>query len=174
MRGEHATSRMKNTPMIGSAPHARGTRQRANFLDRLTRFSPACAGNTAARTLAARSDSVQPRMRGEHKTIDVEITPDDGSAPHARGTRHYPHVLVAFLRFSPACAGNTTNFHLSPSLYPVQPRMRGEHSVQPSEIEFSNGSAPHARGTRGDRRVKGRNIRFSPACAGNTPARSPT
>ena len=46
--------------------------------------------------------------------------------------------------------------------------MRGEHSLRKPAGVMAYGSAPHARGTLGDSRIKSIPLRFSPACAGNT------
>ena len=56
----------------------------------------------------------------------------------------------------------------SEALTSVQPRMRGEHSSGLAWDATSDGSAPHARGTRSTKAKRLCCSRFSPACAGNT------
>ena len=52
--------------------------------------------------------------------------------------------------------------------------MRGEHSLHVATIVTGGGSSPHARGTRQQLYTLSDDIRFIPACAGNTPpTRSP-
>ena len=71
------------------------------------------------------------------------------------------------LRFSPACAGNINPPIIQPIKKTVQPRMCGEHAIQPLAYVFDLGSAPHVRGTwYGVVRIVSAD-RFSPACAGN-------
>jgi hypothetical protein len=50
----------------------------------------------------------------------------------------------------------------------VHPRMRGEHRRFFGSLFTAGGSSPHARGTRWARRRHIANLRFIPACAGNT------
>ena len=48
MRGEHTRPAASSCGSLGSAPHARGTREGHHGHRRSDRFSPACAGNTRA------------------------------------------------------------------------------------------------------------------------------
>ena len=66
MRGEHETIEMVQKYAHGSSPHARGTRPYESQRPRLSRFIPACAGNTSLRTSPVPGHAVHPRMRGEH------------------------------------------------------------------------------------------------------------
>ena len=168
MRGEHRRRASINCLKIGSAPHARGTRDLHPATTHLSRFSPACAGNTALSKSEAISIAVQPRMRGEHLNASNFALTKLGSAPHARGTRANIGPSRIPKRFSPACAGNTVSLDAAVIQRTVQPRMRGEHRLYSLVLAASDGSAPHARGTLllGFRPVV--DFRFSPACAGNT------
>ena len=153
MRGEHQLRGCECGNSVGSSPHARGTPLPPTFPQPLTRFIPACAGNTW---------SVSSRLR----TVS-------GSSPHARGTpppalqRHRP------ARFIPACAGNTRCAGRSRSGTAVHPRMRGEHICWNRARTLWVGSSPHARGTRCGQCRSAWRYRFIPACAGNTPYASP-
>ena len=112
------------------------------------RFIPACAGNSTASTRTVLMSAVHPRLRGElfpHLFTGVKLT---GSSPLARGTLSVDGSLEGYVRFIPACAGNSS----------------GASIVWSSPI----GSSPLARGTpRFHLRRKPRN-RFIPACAGNS------
>ena len=169
MRGEHLCTSCLRSETIGSAPHARGTRQsqRPGFPRR--RFSPACAGNTERCKVALMNGPVQPRMRGEHFSPNLGYSASAGSAPHARGTQLSGARRQNRFRFSPACAGNTRPRAFQHDLCPVQPRMRGEHAFSKKEWDDRGGSAPHARGTQCGEDLDYVRRRFSPACAGNTP-----
>ncbi len=133
---------------LGSSPHARGTLYRQKMGLDYWRFIPACAGNTWDGDGDLGDQSVHPRVRGEHlpstNAQDVQI----GSSPRARGTRSPRH---------------------SPDFsFAVHPRMRGEH-VKSYVLQVSHvGSSPHARGTQEMEQEKLKNLRFIPACAGNT------
>ena len=113
-------------------------------------------------------------MRGEHYVIRCDSGKVIGSAPHARGTLERLAGAVMADRFSPACAGNTEAPDPCPGPTAVQPRMRGEHLQAHLWAVDRNGSAPHARGTPGPVRPSFVSTRFSPACAGNTPATAAT
>ena len=96
-----------------------------------------------------------------------------GSAPRARGTPDQCRVGAVPQRFSPACAGNTRRPPRWPRCPAVQPRVRGEHLPTSRSSSTGAGSAPRARGTHADIPDVAVPDRFSPACAGNTPARQP-
>ena len=141
----------------GSSPHARGTLLVVVARAGGERFIPACAGNTAPRPSAVRSPAVHPRMRGEHGIGRLSVRSSTGSSPHARGTQRRYSVEQPRSRFIPACAGNTQPASALRSRSTVHPRMRGEHTGGVARSNLSDGSSPHARGTR-DR------IRFPAPC----------
>ena len=86
MRGEHQAIRTKAQALMGSSPHARGTRRcemtGADFLG----IIPACAGNTKRSSIAWHPSGDHPRMRGEHGDCRSATPRAGGSSPHARGT----------------------------------------------------------------------------------------
>ena len=107
-------------------------------------------------------------MRGEHHCDSQCPGRGFGSSPHARGTPQSAKRPMSVMRFIPACAGNTV---LCPSQTPrctVHPRMRGEHEEAEADFLAQAGSSPHARGTPVHRYCADDEIRFIPACAGNT------
>ena len=91
------------------------------------RFIPACAGNRRFQTLAPRSSSVHPRVRGEQGRECPAGRASCGSSPRARGT--------ARKRFR----GGPYN--------PVHPRVRGEQDWLSPVMAPDRGSSPRARGT---------------------------
>ena len=93
-----------------------------------------------------------------------------GSSPRVRGTPLNPVCYRTWLRFIPACAGNTTGVPTLGHSSAVHPRVCGEHRRYNLKDSHMNGSSPRVRGTlclsvQGC--IRGR---FIPACAGNTTA----
>ena len=168
VRGEHITRATGSESVNGSAPRARGTRQRILQWLRLVRISPACAGNTPTATAACWPMPDQPRVRGEHSIAVLPPILTCGSAPRARGTRRDETSAKSRRRISPACAGNTAGRGRAGVLRADQPRVRGEHAPDRGSGLSSDGSAPRARGTPGIEGLQHRLLRISPACAGNT------
>ena len=168
MRGEHKR-RASHTRIIGgSSPHARGTRRAAWPAGPDRRIIPACAGNTVVCCTRRASTADHPRMRGEHAAAMRLVDVDNGSSPHARGTRVCQCVAPVGLRIIPACAGNTTMARRCESMHADHPRMRGEHTFRIVFINATRGSSPHARGTLRFTSIHTINVRIIPACAGNT------
>ncbi len=73
----------------------------------MSRFIPACAGNTDGVARNLRVVAVYPRLRGEHLAEAKKHLAKVGLSPLARGTPTRPNSGAPFLRFIPACAGNT-------------------------------------------------------------------
>ena len=167
MRGERRIAKVWTRVGTGSAPHARGTRDRKAGRTARGRFSPACAGNARASARGGSRPPVQPRMRGERFQGNRWYRPVPGSAPHARGTPGDFSSVEPRSRFSPACAGNASDLIRAAESVAVQPRMRGERGRARLTNGRRRGSAPHARGTPDQDAEDGQAIRFSPACAGN-------
>ncbi|MCP1633763.1 hypothetical protein J2T32_002320 [Kerstersia gyiorum] len=66
MRGEHVAWGQPRDQLRGSSPHARGTLTRSFLEVFMSRFIPACAGNTLVAAVSVKGPAVHPRMRGEH------------------------------------------------------------------------------------------------------------
>ena len=132
----------------GLSPLARGTRYQSSSAERLCRFIPAGAGNTALLICTISTCPVYPRWRGEHLRNRSDQALICGLSPLARGTPTSPRCWLNAARFIPAGAGNTIS-RCSPVVVPsVYPRWRGEHFCN-KEISFGDpGLSPLARGTR--------------------------
>ena len=148
VRGEHINGGKSKFRWFGSSPRARGTLPDQNKLKGVTRFIPACAGNTSSRFIWRLNTAVHPRVRGEHTPwrlpgsrqqrfipacagnthcIGAHRGGPAGSSPRARGTQTVLLVVPSLWRFIPACAGNT--------------------AVSPGSRPPGIGSSPRARGT---------------------------
>ena len=94
------------------------------------------------------SNTVHPRLCGEHAGAGHNEAAEAGSSPPVRGTHFLPSFQAAIWRFIPACAGKHD-----------QPHALGTHH---------GGSSPPVRGTQGGSEQPAPLGRFIPACAGNT------
>ena len=168
VRGEHVLADEALRVGDGSSPRARGTPGGFPAGVPLSRFIPACAGNTAAWHGWSTPPAVHPRVRGEHTRRRRARRSGRGSSPRARGTqqRHVADHVVR--RFIPACAGNTRRRGRSARRLAVHPRVRGEHVAHRATNMVPRGSSPRARGTPRWRCRSRLRPRFIPACAGNT------
>ena len=173
-RGEHMDRPSLIAPSLGSSPLARGTRavRRARLARR--RFIPARAGNTRSAIRRRWCRPVHPRSRGEHPEAQARQLMMVGSSPLARGTPRSPSEATDDGRFIPARAGNTAAGSRAPRPNSVHPRSRGEHFRTQHRIRWGGGSSPLARGTPHRARLRGPDLRFIPARAGNTAGRRPT
>ncbi len=167
MRGERCVRIDPRSVVVGSSPHARGTRLAEDARGRLARIIPACAGNARPPRPMCASRADHPRMRGERQPKPHQSVRVAGSSPHARGTHSGKAWAWRRPRIIPACAGNASRRGCGWPWATDHPRMRGERVSGNSTTAANLGSSPHARGTRiptGPRPVPRRII---PACAGN-------
>ena len=127
MRGEYARGMDCRALSGGSSPHARGILFLRKIRRLPYRFIPACAGNTAKCRKKGKVLKVHPRMRGEYCLLLMLLANNQGSSPHARGIQQSAKGLFQYVRFIPACAGNTHGSSICNVLRRVHPRMRGEY-----------------------------------------------
>ena len=166
--GEHVNSTISKSASSGSSPRVRGTRGRPASIGEGRRFIPACAGNTFRMMEAARRMAVHPRVCGEHQ-IDASVSRQFyGSSPRVRGTRKQAFAPKTLGRFIPACAGNTPTSSMRSKRQPVHPRVCGEHIIESVINILHDGSSPRVRGTHQEPDMLRQQMRFIPACAGNT------
>ena len=145
--GEHNAMRLFQSSTPGSSPRVRGTLCCPNPDFLWNRFIPACAGNTSSGSPKTSTQTVHPRVCGEHTAGPVTSYRRPGSSPRVRGT--LPQVLFPATagRFIPACAGNTwTSIRIIKNLS-VHPRVCGEHRMKGRSIGEQAGSSPRVRGT---------------------------
>ena len=151
-RGEHIYQNISFYSHGGLSPLARGTRIKHGLTRRAARFIPAGAGNTRLQHWIWKRGAVYPRWRGEHAAIIQKRTQGIGLSPLARGTR--------------------LNMYIYSLPYPVYPRWRGEHDRPRHLAVADQGLSPLARGTQRLFPAQTLRIRFIPAGAGNTAAKS--
>ena len=125
--GEHWWPWTAPRPASGSSPHLRGTPVVEKHPVGLVRFIPAPAGNTYPGRNQGAAGAVHPRTCGEHVTHVSDITRTLGSSPHLRGTQFNLGPAIAWERFIPAPAGNTSYSFVAMYSLPVHPRTCGEH-----------------------------------------------
>ena len=92
----------------GSPPRVRGTDFPLAFTEVCIRITPACAGNSADHGGGWRTGWDHPRVCGEQLRIAQTATNEQGSPPRVRGTAMERTEMLADLRITPACAGNST------------------------------------------------------------------
>ena len=166
--GEHLPVSSAGAGFIGSSPRVRGTQILSFSTEYFNRFIPACAGNTPAPYLVPFPAAVHPRVCGEHVIIVQFFKLKIGSSPRVRGTRKPKPKRQRQSRFIPACAGNTALSITTSCNLPVHPRVCGEHQNCKRRNNHRIGSSPRVRGTHTGKIGLVQNVRFIPACAGNT------
>ena len=152
----------------GSSPRVRGTGYRAGSPTRNGRFIPACAGNSHAINLNRAARSVHPRVCGEQCCLLVCYPARRGSSPRVRGTDTLRWENGASGRFIPACAGNSRASSTTAPHSSVHPRVCGEQPARSNIVATLPGSSPRVRGTAILQHRLQAQMRFIPACAGNS------
>ncbi len=152
------------------------------------RFIPACTGNSIASPPAGAWPPVHPRVYGELFCQFVDHPRLRGSSPRVRGTRFLfssrglllgssPRVRgtpamcpvsISLLRFIPACTGNSRRGRRGRANETVHPRVYGELSSRSRVTSSLSGSSPRVRGTPARVNHDRINLRFIPACTGNS------
>ena len=186
--GEQTLARPAPDVSAGSALRVRGTGERRTASRRMSRFSPAGAGNSERRTPPQPNRTVQPCGCGEQTGCSGAFlatgrfspagagnSPAEfgaelcqyGSALRVRGTVVQFFNGASDRRFSPAGAGNRRNFYVRRIQISVQPCGCGEQLAPELEDLTHSGSALRVRGTVHKQWPHQRRRRFSPAGAGN-------
>ena len=116
---------------------------------------------------------VHPRIRGERTGAARGNVIGGGSSPHTRGTPRLRGLMLDYVRFIPAYAGNASWVQSLNPQASVHPRIRGERPRLQSTGPLVSGSSPHTRGTLRYRSCCSTTGRFIPAYAGNAFRRVP-
>ncbi len=168
MRGEYQRYRHLVSVNPGSPPLARGIHARNHVSLLWTGITPACAGNTCLKLCEFLLKQDHPRLRGEYEKILLVKIARRGSPPLARGIQIRDFHFFDFHRITPACAGNTIAYRKHTQSYEDHPRLRGEYMIDYCNSAARKGSPPLARGIQVPIIVDKKNVRITPACAGNT------
>ena len=173
----------------GSSPRVRGTELGGLLEVGRVRFIPACAGNRlrigcgrvpesgssprvrgtgCERASCPPCSTVHPRVCGEQPARSGELSHGSGSSPRVRGTAVPLPYRLDPVRFIPACAGNRPCAPGAWPTMPVHPRVCGEQQSTTLLGWLSGGSSPRVRGTVIGLVEQLAEIRFIPACAGNS------
>ncbi len=193
VRGDDSGGLAFGVAWYGSPPRARGRRTDCPCSNAPSRFTPACAGTTRLPHAARCCSPVHPRVRGDDSATQMLTPTARGSPPRARGRRRSGGARMARFRFTPACAGTTAPLagggdvaRFTPACagttepstrraraLPVHPRVRGDDPLPCAAIATCGGSPPRARGRQRRACARVPLERFTPACAGTTPAVTP-
>ncbi len=157
----------------GLSPLAQGTLVSARTRERLLRFIPAGAGNTALIPTSSTCAAVYPRWRREHGQLIASPDSVVGLSPLAQGTPFERRSGKYDRRFIPAGAGNTRVGKSRGNRTPVYPRWRREHPFSMATASLPGGLSPLAQGTLYVYFCVRCASRFIPAGAGNTSPSTP-
>ena len=104
--GEQTCPRPVTFGVRGSPPRVRGTAISRDTPARVTRITPACAGNSPRRSGWWRRPGDHPRVCGEQQARQDFAVQQTGSPPRVRGTAPGPTPATCGKGITPACAGN--------------------------------------------------------------------
>ena len=166
--GEQFPADIAHFRAIGSSPRVRGTVAWRRGIPGSARFIPACAGNSTVPGAWLGRVTVHPRVCGEQMAFSRCMTGNLGSSPRVRGTGPRIDHTAQFVRFIPACAGNSLGCDSRALRSAVHPRVCGEQGQAAPATQDCNGSSPRVRGTEGRPSSSTAAGRFIPACAGNS------
>ena len=193
MRGIHLFSQVGRNRTRFIPAHAGNTQPVGILHDRFHRFIPAHAGNTEFPMQRNFAAAVHPRACGEYASLvmaarqRVRFIPahagntlpprkrDRYASVHPRACGEYAEcygVTIGVAGSSPRMRGIPSSRGNRKRLGAVHPRACGEYTSQPHTAKAGDGSSPRMRGIL-VRVVPGHGrLRFIPAHAGNTRARS--
>ena len=110
-------------------------------------------------------------MCGELDRQQQIVNAPNGSSPRVRGTHSRCRDTLLYVRFIPACAGNSCRAACCTVGAAVHPRVCGELLSLSYHTPLYFGSSPRVRGTHADCAFDPSDVRFIPACAGNSTLR---
>ena len=166
--GEHSCAWCLCGTLLGSPPHMRGARDRADGARRLGGITPAHAGSTYWLPFRYTRRRDHPRTCGEHSRARPRRPSSTGSPPHMRGALGVDLHGGARGGITPAHAGSTRAARSERHGRRDHPRTCGEHDISAGKIDRIGGSPPHMRGAHPGYAGAGYAARITPAHAGST------
>ena len=155
-----------DSAQAGPSPRARGSRPLHLITDPSLGSIPACAGEPACATTAARPPGVHPRVRGGARNLVLRDLETSGPSPRARGSPDLEFEPSGAWRSIPACAGEPRPARHSGDTARVHPRVRGGAAHRLVTLDDLSGPSPRARGSRSAAPHQQRGSGSIPACAG--------
>ena len=154
-------------PQKGSPPRVRGTASETSGITKLTRITPACAGNRLLNQELLKLLQDYPRVCGEQGKKAASNHLLIGSPPRVRGTEKSLDGSTDNGGITPACAGNSCGFHSNFANAQDHPRVCGEQIAFHTSAAGISGSPPRVRGTALCSFYRLLHGGITPACAGN-------
>ena len=146
IRGDNFIGIVCQSLLEGSPPHTRGQQHIQNFMNKISRITPAYAGTTYRKGYQDGRNQDHPRIRGDNP-VKLLISPlERGSPPHTRGQPIERDIRMEEIRITPAYAGTTESREVSKAFEEDHPRIRGDNAYVATFSEYSLGSPPHTRG----------------------------
>ena len=168
VRGDNIVQPMAAQVASGSPPRAWGQRRRPLGHRSTCRFTPTCVGTTRDVSVAGRSRSVHPHVRGDNIGLRRHNIQAAGSPPRAWGQPFQRQQHFTVCRFTPTCVGTTQDALFALGAISVHPHVRGDNIAPSMWIVIHRGSPPRAWGQPPDA-VAGEDMsRFTPTCVGTT------
>ena len=130
----------------GSPPHGRGKGPWGRPCVLLLGITPAWAGKRPGLALLLPRAGDHPRMGGEKFMRSLSFPRGGGSPPHGRGKEVFSSFAIIVHRITPAWAGKSNCYYLSPRANLDHPRMGGEKAAEMKALDETGGSPPHGRG----------------------------
>ncbi len=147
----------------------RGKLSAGSYLYNSPGITPAGAGKTLFKLVAAKAAEDHPRRCGENEEAERALVCVNGSPPQVRG-KPFPFLRVrAGSRITPAGAGKTKTPTSAVLLARDHPRRCGENTKSMEEIAVSLGSPPQVRGKQRFAAEGKKAGGITPAGAGKTP-----
>ena len=157
-------------PPRGTSPRVRGKHWLKPSLLQASRYIPACAGETEVRCLQTEPGWVHPRVCGGNRANVYLGLFVIGTSPRVRGKPSGNSGSASFVRYIPACAGETIRPCPRATMRRVHPRVCGGNHSEPLPTISLHGTSPRVRGKPVP--IYGFSFRlgYIPACAGETHA----
>ena len=174
VRGDVGESSHDKIIKMGSPPRARGRRGGDERHGLPVGLTPACAGTSLADWLRQAKPGAHPRVRGDVLGCAGHHPACRGSPPRARGRPHHRSRAGRRAGLSPACAGTSCTARVANLTQRAHPRVRGDVANFTIASTPRAGSPPRARGRLGGQIHVAGVSGLTPACAGTSPATSPT